>query len=311
MVARSRGVDLAAQRTVGGTAVGPGLPGGRHGGLPRPRPGLPVLARRRRTRRAVPPITRAVGVGSDQGRRGVVHSPRAGGVTARRHPRPPADRRHSGVGIRADDPGEDPGRVLRTGCASAPGCSTRRHGRGVVQPGARGGRGRAVVVLRPDRRPRSAAAAHRPVHPRRWSAARGSRVLPDHRRVPALRQDRPGTGRHHPAGAGRDGSLDRHPAGAPETTCPRCRAPAGPGRDQGPPGHPGLAHRVRAHRPAAGYRCDFRWDAIATFAATRDRLYIKPWGEGAIAVPRRAAPDRVDRITAALRQYVPETSSPR
>jgi len=69
------------------------------------------------------------------------------------------------------------------------------------------------------------------------------------------------------------------------------------------------AYGLTVQRP--GYRCDFRWDAIATFAATRDRLYIKPWGESAIAVPRRAAPDRVDRITAALRQYVPETSSPR
>ncbi len=69
------------------------------------------------------------------------------------------------------------------------------------------------------------------------------------------------------------------------------------------------AYGLTVQRP--GYRCDFRWDAIATFAATRDRLYIKPWGEGAIAVPRRAAPDRVDRIAAALRQYVPETSSPR
>ena len=69
------------------------------------------------------------------------------------------------------------------------------------------------------------------------------------------------------------------------------------------------AYGLTVQRP--GHRCDFRWDAIATFAVTRDRLYIKPWGEGAIAVPRRAAPDRVDRITAALRQYVPETSSPR
>lgn len=69
------------------------------------------------------------------------------------------------------------------------------------------------------------------------------------------------------------------------------------------------AYGLTVQRP--GYRCDFRWDAIATFAATRDRLYIKPWGEGAIAVPRRAAPDRVDRIAAALRQYVAETGSPR